>query len=147
MTTGKRMAEMLLMGRSPGAEAEQLEQRNARDIQDGITRITDDTGVAPGKWLVLIHGVKQDPLDVHYLDAHTAAANKGFKLGRLDYIREWKTCARWLIFRSPRMAIIDKEGVRFLEHHHVAHLNGLLESGTWKDVPVWSGRLAPGGSL
>lgn len=132
---------MMFLGRSAGAEAEQLALRDARDLQDNVTRITDATGVPEGEWLVLIHGVKQDALDRHYLEAHTNA--KGWQLGRLDYMREWKTCTRWLVFRSPRMVIVNDEGLRFLEHSQVAHLDNL----EWRQLPVWEGKLGPDGDL
>lgn len=137
--------EMMILGRSPGAEADQLSVRNKRDAQDGITRFTDESGVPAGRWLVLVHGVKQDPIDQHYLEAHTAAAKAGWKLARVDYMREWKLCTRWLVFRAPIMAIVDGEDIRFLHHQQVLNLGKVLED--WKAIPVWSSSFAPSGQL
>ena len=71
----------------------------------------------------------------------------------MDYVDEWKQCARWLVFRPPQLIIITDSGrsLRFFSSR-MFPANGeiiynFIESGNWRNAPEWESVFAKNGSM
>ncbi|ORX34994.1 hypothetical protein BD324DRAFT_652717 [Kockovaella imperatae] len=78
---------------------------------------------------------------------------KHVKWARIDYVDEWKLCARWQIFRPPYLVIITDggENLRFFSARQFPAkgevILNYIKSGQWKEIPPWKGMFGPGGRL
>ncbi|KAK8844622.1 hypothetical protein IAR55_006469 [Kwoniella newhampshirensis] len=158
----KRLVKAGLNGQTTDVEA----QKEA-DLKDGIVRLTDENideviqgGSEDDVWLVLVHGLPTElesskVVEVHKNTSILAKANTlrtEFKFARLNYVDEWKTCSRWMLFKPPWLVIITDKGekLRFVRGNQIKTdpeiLWTIFEKGNWDTAPLWESEWAKGGN-